>query len=181
MPSLEDIFCCQADGFLLHGLGRDGHRQHQPPSPAQACHNTDPGRKKKKTLLAESDDFRALIPCAQAATHAGARQGCPRAVPSTQGEHRARSCCAFLCPAMRHRCSPPLMRNLKLTRAHFWDRSIICSLLGASLPAWTAGIFICGWPVSCEGHGLGRAERAGDGFPGSLYPSRATTEKSFRG
>lgn len=49
------------------------------------------------------------------------------------------------------------MCNPKLTRGHCWDRGIICSLLGASLPAWTTGIFICGWPVSGEGHELGRA------------------------
>lgn len=49
------------------------------------------------------------------------------------------------------------MCNPKLTRGHCWDHGIICSLLGASLPAWTTGIFICGWLVSGEGHGLGRA------------------------
>lgn len=108
---------------------------------------------KKPSLPPKPDDFSALIPRAQAATtRAGARQGRPRAVPS-------RSCRAFLCPAVRHRCSPPLMRNPKLTRGHCWDRSIICSLPGASLPAWTTGIFICGWPASGEGHGLGRDEQ----------------------
>lgn len=37
-----------------------------------------------------------------------------------------------------------LMCNLKLAGAHFCDRNVICSRLGASLLARTVGIFICG-------------------------------------
>lgn len=53
------------------------------------------------------------------------------------------------------------MGNLKLAGAHFCDCRVICSRLGASPPARTTGIFICGEMVSCEEQWVGRAEPAG--------------------